>query len=254
VTTPATYTDLQTALNDATSGDTLQITGECTGNFSTGTNLTFMGMPNAVLNGNNSGTVLSVGSGASVTITNLLITDGDSGGIDNSGTVTLNGNTQVDNNTTSYFSGGIWNHSGATLILNDNAQVNNNSAPQGAGIYNQGTLTLDDDAQVDGNTGGQGGGIYNNSGTVTLNGNAQVDHNSATAYFAPSSDEGGGIWNGATVNMTGNAQVEGNTASASGGAIFGGGGTVGSCQWTGALAPNSPNSPPTPTAYTGCTG
>ncbi len=257
VTTPATYTDLQTALSDASSGDTLDITGVCTGDYTDSlANLSLTGSPAAELNGNNAqATVLTVGSGDNVTITNLLITGGNSqsfagGGIDDSGTVTLDGDTQVDHNTSSYFSGGILVQSGGTLTLNDNAQVDENPAGhQGGGIYSQGTVTLNDNAQVDGNSGCQGGGIYINAGTVTLNGNAQVDHNSGC--------QGGGIWdaeNPVVVNLTGNAQVEGNTASSNAGIFDDGGGAVNTCEWTGAISPNSPDDPPAVTPYTGCTG
>ena len=218
-TTPATSTDLQAAINAARSGDTLDMTGECVGNFTipSAVTLTLMGMPTAALNGDNSGTVLTVSSGSTVTLTNLLLTGGQSssngysgGGVINDGTLTLNGTAQVDNNAGTY-GGGILNW--GTLTLNDTSHVNGNTAVVGGGIYNFGTLTLNGSSQVDGNTAGDGGGgIFNFRSFVTLNDSAQVDGNTA--------GDSGGIDNYVgTVTLNDSAQVDGNTSNTDGGGI-----------------------------------
>ncbi len=173
------------------------MTGECVGNFkiSSGT-LTIMGMPTAALNGNGSGTVMTIDGGATVMLTNLLITGGVApagvifagaagGGLLSAGTVTLNGNTQIEGNSAP------------------------GSEGEGGGIFNlQGTLTVEADAQVDENSAGNlGGGLYNYEGTVTLNDFSQVNENNAGA-----SDGGGGIFNsGGTVNQNDSSEVLHNT-------------------------------------------
>jgi hypothetical protein len=173
------------------------VTGECVGNFtiSSGT-LTIMGMPTAALNGNGSGTVMTIHGGATVTLTNLLITGGvaqagvvqagaSGGGILNAGTVTLNGNTQIEGNSAPGTEG------------------------EGGGIFNLlNSLTVEADAQVDENSAGDlGGGIYNYEGAVTLNDFSQVNENNAGA-----SDGGGGIFNsGGMVNQNDSSEVLHNT-------------------------------------------
>ena len=151
-----TGANLQTAINGAKSRDTLTVRGTCIGNFTiANTTLSLAGLgslmqPEATLNGNSSGTVVSIVD-AVVTLTDLLITGGRSesqlvtdsgGGINNIGDLTLNGNTQVTGN----------------------------ASVSGGGIASDGSVTLNGSAQVDYNTASYGGGIYNLVGSVTLNG------------------------------------------------------------------------------------
>jgi hypothetical protein len=193
----SSYTDLQTAINAAKSGDTLVVSGICDGNFTANSSFTIEGSPMATLNGEGSGTVFTVHSGDTVTLDNLVITGGSDSGIFifYQGSVTLAGDSQVDGNI----------------------------AGSGGGIYNLGTVTLEGDSQVDGNTAvaDLGGGIFNN-GTVTLEGDSQVDGNKANG---PSG--GGGIYNNfySTVTLEGDSQVDGNSAI-QGGGIENDGGTV----------------------------
>jgi len=233
----ATLTDLQTAITAAKSGDTLDVTGECVGNFEVPSEmtLTLMGMPTAVLNGNGSGTVLTVKGADTVILTDLLITGGNDesalvtpgGGIYSQGNLTLNGTSQVSDNYSEWGGGGIGSN-GGSITLDGSAQVDNNTSPDdGAGIDLDlgGSLTLGGSAQVDDNTStGAGGGIFNGGATVTLNDSSQVDDNSADA--TGDLGGGGGIFNGlndttgGTVNLNGSAQVDGNSATNGG---YGGG-------------------------------
>ena len=67
--------NLQNAINAAPSGATLNITGTCTGNFTiSGKNLTFVG---GTLDGNNSGTVLTVNSGATAVLKDVTVQHGN---------------------------------------------------------------------------------------------------------------------------------------------------------------------------------
>jgi len=239
-TLPASYTGvtgsvLQTAIHAARSGDTLAVRGTCVGNFTiVAKTLTLMGKPThghpvTTLDGNGSGSVLNIGSGAVVTLTDLLITGGSGsfhgiygpygGGIHNNGTLTLDGSAAVSTNTAET-GGGIANF--GTLTLNDSARVNGNTASfSSGGIYIfLGTLTLNDSAQVDGNVAQYGGAIQSASGTVTLNGSARLSGNTAE-------QEGGGISTGdGTLTLNDSARINDNTAAQGGGIIIGEGSTV----------------------------
>src|ERR1035441_6250771 len=147
-----TGANLQIAINSANSGDILEVRGTCIGNFTiANTTLSLVGFgslmqPEAMLNGNSSGTVVSIVD-AVVTLTDLLITGGRSesqlvtdsgGGINNIGVLTLNGNTQVTGN----------------------------ASVSGGGIASDGSVTLNGSAQVDYNKDSYGGGIYHTEGQV----------------------------------------------------------------------------------------
>jgi hypothetical protein len=214
-----TYADLQTAINDATSGDTIYVSGVCFGTFTVGASLTLAGVPSAVLSANGAGVTLTVTAGT-VQIWNLVIAGGSNtnfgfgGGIVNDATLSLNGNTQVVRNV-AYIAGGIYNH--GTLTLNGDSQVAYNTAQhdRGGGIFNQsGTVTLNGNSQVYGNySGGQGGGIFTN-GALVLNAYASVVDNTAGGS-GNQGGEGGGIFTyaaagGSTTGAT-STNVSGNS-------------------------------------------
>src|SRR5690349_18398775 len=134
---PATLVDcsadasaLQPAINAASSGATLTVTGICVGIFTIDKDLTLTrGGSAATLDGNGTRTVLAIQPGASVTLDRLIITGGgeftSGGGIFNSGgTVTLNGGT-VTGNFAGSTGGGIVNF-GGTVIMNGGSTVAGN--------------------------------------------------------------------------------------------------------------------------------
>ena len=103
----ASSSNLQTIIDGALTGDTIRVKGTCVGNFAfpgggTAASLTLWGkgQPKATLDGNQSGTVVAVSTSTTVTLKNVLVTNGNTafsgGGICNSGTVNLIGNTQVN--------------------------------------------------------------------------------------------------------------------------------------------------------------
>lgn len=105
--------NLQTIIDGAYTGDTIVITGTCVGNFSipgggSAASLTLVGKGEATLDGDHSGTVVHVRPSETVTLKNLLITNGaaDTGG-------------------------GIYND-GAIINLSRNAQVRATTPPRGA--------------------------------------------------------------------------------------------------------------------------
>lgn len=228
---------LQSAVNAATAGDTLTVSGTCMGDTTITKNLTVTG--SGTLDGTGSaGSVVSVTDGVVATIGGLDITGGTGnydvggyapttfgGGIDNAGTLTL-ANTSVSHNTAGD-GGGIFNDVGAKLALGGRSgtSVNTNTATGfgGGGIYNyKGTVTSTN-ATVSGNTasGGSvigGGGIFNHDGTVWL-GSRTTSGTSVNANTAPA---GGGIYNYdiASRLTLDNAQVNRNAVTGLGGGIL----------------------------------
>ena len=182
--------NLQTIIDDASAGDTINIRGTCAGHFGVTKNLTFAGVANTspTLDGQNNGRVLLVQNSVSVALNDLSITNGNfvfGAGILNRGTVTLNGSTSVHDNT----GGGSGNGAGiangdslgtSTLIMNDTSSVFGNTAGiDGPGIYNNGgTVTMNDSSSVHDNTAtGDGGGIDNHGATISLYAPAAVHDN-----------------------------------------------------------------------------
>ena len=213
---------LASAIADAAPGETLNVSGACVGSFQISTDLTLVGRPSATLDGNDATRVLTVGSGAAVTLTNVVVTRGRNviggGLLIDGGDVTLNGNSAVAMNVSTWFGGGVVVISGS-LTLDGNATVSGNSGDWGGGIFNSGTVTLNGDSTVTANSAvgplvRAGGGIVNaTQGTVRMNGNSTVAGN-----FARS---GAGISSfGLSLTLSGNARVTGNTATGDGGGIY----------------------------------
>ena len=107
--------NLQTAMNEASPGATLAISGICVGHFTIdGKALTLVRNGNtATLDGGQTGTVLTITDGADVTLDQLTITHGATadagGGIYNGGTLTLNAGSSVIGNSAEFHGGGIYN-------------------------------------------------------------------------------------------------------------------------------------------------
>lgn len=228
------FVDLQTAVNAAAASDELVVSGTCTGTTRISEDVTLAGHgASPTLNG-----ALRIGPDTSVTVDNLIITNGHGGdyAADVIGSLfgppevamansrlTLN-HSSLTGNSGAFEGGGILLWPGTTLILNGRSTVTGNTGGFGGGIYNWGTVILNDGSGVTGNTSGDygGGGIYNHGGTVTLNDGSTVSNNSAY-------DGGGGIFSadGGTVTMNGGSKVIGNTAvHGPGGGIYNISGTM----------------------------
>lgn len=206
--------DLQTAINDASPGDTLNVVGICYGNFIIKDDLNLVGLGGAVLTGGGLGAVVTV-DGASVTLSNLTVQNGANqgygGGIDNEhGTVILTGSSVVDNTAAGESGGGgIFNYYG-TMALTDSTVSGNTDDFGTGGIFNQsGNLSVTDSAV----TGNIGGGIVNEGGTVSLT-NSTLSTNSTNGLT-------GGIFNGIGTLTVTNSTVANNTSGAGlGGGLF----------------------------------
>ncbi len=118
------------------------------------------------------GGVISVGSGANLSISDLTISGGSAtlgGGVDNDGTLTLTGCTISGDSAAT--GGGLYNKGTMTLV---ECTVAANSAGQGGGIANAGTLTLTA-STISGNSAGTGGGgLYESSAATGATANDTI--------------------------------------------------------------------------------
>jgi hypothetical protein len=195
--------NLQTALNNASSGDTLDVTGTCTGNFVMNQSLTLQGF--AILDGNGN-TVVTIAATVQnpapvVNLNDLLLRFG--------GDLGLGG-------------GGMRITGSATVTVTRVTVAAGLTSGPGAGIYNDGgTLSLFDSAVVDNlalASGGQGGGIYTKNGALSLT-DSTVARNEVSGSGGPPV-EGGGIFVDGSVTTLVNDTIAMNSASDAGGGTF----------------------------------
>ncbi|MFE4918378.1 hypothetical protein [Streptomyces sp. NPDC056661] len=265
---------LQPAITAASPGDTLRVKGTCTGPFTIGKDLALRGVGRAVLDGNQAGSTVTVGSGAQVHLDCLTLTHGKAalfgGGINNQGTLTVSGSTVRDSTAPSGPGGGI--HNQGTLTVIRSTVRDNYSLGAGGGINNNGSLTVRG-SDVFGNSGDNGGGIFtylagqtarvthtavhDNTARATGgggigNGQGQVAV-SDSAVYGNTAPSGGGIWSGGTLAVTRSAVLR-NTATGgpgSGGGIYKSGGTVTLDQSV--VRDNTPDNCAPPGSVPGCT-
>jgi len=239
-------------------------------------NLTIVGSGDTVERSTVSGTpgfrLLDVAAGASLTLQNLTLQNGQAHGADpagdggaayNQGTLVLNGVTVQNNGADA--GGGIY--SAGSLTLEAGSTVRSNVAPLGGGIYSTGVLTLEG-GTVQGNSAQVGGGIYS-TGVLTLEAGTTVQDNHAQGvngyplayqyygygYGGPATPGGNGLGGGIYVAggtaALSNATLFSNTATGgkggwggSYGGIYGGGsysGAAGGSGLGGALAVSGGN-------------
>jgi len=220
------------AISLAASGDTIRIAAATyQENLSIPFNLTLNGAKAAttIIDGTNTANVFTVGSGISLTLSNLTIEKGvgysGGGGINNSGTLTVNNSLFYVN--TALSGGAILNTGTATI---SKASFNGNSpyffgrsASCGA-IDNRSTMTITSstfDTNYANNNFTSGGAICNGS-TLTITGST-FSNNSSEGNNA---GYGGAIFNYAGTLTVTNSSFSANSATTSGGAIYSQGGTV----------------------------
>lgn len=214
------YVALQTAIDAAGSGDTLDIRGRCLGNFTIDHDLTLRGVAGGgtpTLDAQLVGVTLRISGAAAVALHDLVVTGGTGvggaaigGGIESAGTLTLTGSTAVTGNQTAV-GFGISNE--GSLTMNDSSSVSGNIATAGGGVGNEGTFTMNDSSSVAGNSALQEGAGVINSGTFVMNDSSSVSGNT-------SAGQGGGVANSGTLVMTGGSSVWGNSAGDIGGGIL----------------------------------
>lgn len=222
------FRSVQTAIDAAKPGVAIRLCpGAYRGKISIAKNVTLLGTgrERTILDGEgvaSSTAVLTIDSGATVTVRALTVTGGnggDGGGVVNEGTVTLDGVSVTANYANQ--GGGILNRVGGALTLTDCRVSGNEARSQGGGLFVFGdTVTLNGSHVTANETGHNGGGLLVLGGEVRLN-ESDVTGNKAIE----AGSEGGGlkILDGA-VTLSG-ALVTGNTAAAGGG-IYRVGGAV----------------------------
>ncbi len=180
---------LQVALNDAECGIITLISRIYQGNFVILRSLTLQGEgETTILSGAGLNPIVSIGTQATVSISNLKIQNGISaesgGGISNTGDLVLT-DVRIANNRSRLSGGGIYNE--GSLVLN-NVIVTQNQAVFGAGIYNAGGMMTLNQSSVTNNVAEIfGGGINNDIGFINLH-ESPVSRNFA-------GEQGGGIFN-----------------------------------------------------------
>ncbi|MGA9097545.1 MAG: hypothetical protein WB392_01280 [Methanotrichaceae archaeon] len=250
------YTSIQTGINYADPGDTINVSeGTYKENVMTTKpiNIEGAGQGRTIIDGSFSGTVFIIGfpgpdpfapgplislsgltiehgkadfgsgiynKGGRLTLTNCRITQNiaSGGAVYNTfhGTIALNGTTITNNNATT--GGGIYDDYG-TLDLNAGSSITNNTAiDYGGGIWSQSDTTLNlNGSTISGNRAASGGGIYGNGGAINMY-SGSVSNNSANS--------GGGIYNNnGPMNLIGGS-IAHNYAVTWGGGIFNNQGTV----------------------------
>ena len=154
--------------------------------------ITGAGADQTFIDGNFLSRVLHTQGGATVTITDVTIRNGDASGGGNGGA--------------------LWIDDATDNVTLERVRLTGNTADTGGAIYNQGgTLTMTD-VEISGNTasgGGKTGGGLDNEGTATLE-RVTVSGNTAGTGL------GGGIYNSSALTMT-NVTISGNSATNGGG-------------------------------------
>jgi hypothetical protein len=237
---------LRQALANANEGDTINfaVTGTIrltSGELLVDKSVTISGPGTAILtvDGNFTSRVFHIGSGKTVSISGLTLTNG-SAGFENGGGIlndhailTMNSCAVQNNFALSSQGGGIYNDgsggSAALMILNSFVSLNR-AAYSGGGIHNEdGTVTIMN-STIDSNIaayndfpvgGGQGGGIYNEDGTMVIT-NSVVSNNSAGEPEEFPTGTGGGISNYGTMTIT-DSTIKSNNVFFGGGGIESGG-------------------------------
>jgi hypothetical protein len=214
------YNTIQAALNDADSGDTIEV-DDGTYNesiaFPTGKVVTLQSASgnrdNVIIQGaNNLPTVTINGSSTGTTLSGFTITHtgGNTGrGINNGSGNLIIDNCIISGNTDTY-GGGILINTGTFLGI-ISSTISDNTATHGGGISNFGTLGITS-STISGNTATYGGGIHNR-GTLNITSSSTISSNNANDY-------GGGMFNQyGTLTIT-SSTISGNTANNYGGGIY----------------------------------
>jgi predicted outer membrane repeat protein len=215
-TTGVVYTDLQTAINDASANDTIKIHGTFTGNFTILNNVILKGRSGSILDGNQTGPVLIIGNSSSVTVelNKLKIRNGNNvfgGGITNSANLILN-NVEIEKNTATDSGGGIYNSPTAVLTIINSKIKDNTAGNNGGGIENiGGTLTIQNSEILSNNSVNYGAGVYNSGSIAATLTKSKIKNNIS------SNGVGGGFYTLNSLVTLDNVKIENNQALLGGG-------------------------------------
>lgn len=195
------FDSVQEAIDDAEDGDTIRICeGTYEENLTIDKDLTIIGAGEDVtaLQGDDTASVVTLGSSVTVAIQDLTITgggsDGVGGGIANGTAQTTLTGVHVTGNSAGTRGGGIDIDAGGSVTLSNCRVTENVAGTDGGGIFTVGELTFQDNNSVTGNEaaflgGGIGIGI---GGAVMINDTSSVTDNHAGL-------DAGGVLNQGTV-------------------------------------------------------
>jgi hypothetical protein len=198
------------------------------------------------VSGNNAVQVFLVDQHVTATLSDFAVANGQSdamgGGIENSGTLTVN--SCIVENSTAQFGGGIYNNGTLTITGNTDIETNVAKAGLGGGLFNDGTAVTVNHSTFFDNSANRGGGIENEhggtlvvtdsdfSGNVSQRGGGLANTANSTVTVSDSvlsdgeasgttsnASGGGGFYSSGTGSMTG-CTVMGNSAKGGGGGIF----------------------------------
>ena len=168
---------------------------------------------NSLISDNNSGGIYNEGT---LTISSSTISGNtDNGGIINEGTLTVTDST-ISGNTSAYGVGGLSNNYGDTLTVTNSTISGNTSAYGVGGIESSGTATITG-STISGNT-----STYSNGGIQNLSIMTITD---STISGNTTRQNGGGFYNSGTLTVT-NSTIAGNTADLEGSGIYSAYGTA----------------------------
>jgi hypothetical protein len=170
----------------------------------------------------------TAGSGATITITGLTISNGFVSANQGGGLFNFAGNTLtlrdvvVEGNTASGGSGGdsggINNYTGATLTLINSRVIGNTASGGGGGIGNTGTLTVIN-STISGNKASIGGGVLTDFATATFDSSTISGNQALTAGGGGIQSDGTGASSSPPQLTLTNSTVANNTAAQFGGGI-----------------------------------
>jgi predicted outer membrane repeat protein len=196
------FTNLQQALNEADSGDTLRGKGTFYGNFIIADDLTLegglitTGSPEPlILDAKNTGTVVTIQG--RVVLKDLTIKHGnasglfqlgDGGGIKNNGYLTLS-HVKVAHNKANSAGGGIYNAANTYLIINQGSKIYDNfTSNVGGGMFMDSSSKFEIfNSEFFNNSANNGGGMFIRQPSTGIISNSNISQNTATR-------EGGAIY------------------------------------------------------------
>ena len=228
---------LRDAIVTAVSGDTISIPSGSyvltLGELVVSKNLTLAGgTPAPLLDGNASSRVLKFEGNYSLTLNNVVVTNGsavDGGGIFVNGGQLILVASEIRGNHVSNNGGGIFIGNGGTVTLMSGVLSQNEAVVGGGGLYNLGGSLVQAGGSIESNSAATGGGVYVNlpEATFTLN-EGIVQQNSS---IAPETGGGGVYVAQGTVTINGgqilrNDGVRGGGIESANGKIILNGGTI----------------------------
>ncbi|MCQ2483513.1 MAG: DUF4214 domain-containing protein, partial [Clostridia bacterium] len=220
VETGTSYGNVQTAVDNAENGQTIQLNTVCTENVVIPTGKTVaINLNGNVLNGTGEDSVITIESGANLTLDDTStektgkVTGGSAtkgGGVYNNGTFTMSGGTITGNAATSY-GGGVYVFDGSKFTMSGGTISDNTSASSGGGGYvaSDGTLNMNGGSISENSASKSGAEVSTYNGTIDMTAGT-ISNNKA--------DNGSGVFDNGTFNMSGGTITE-NIATSDGGVL-----------------------------------